>query len=285
MSASVTVDVFVSVDGFAGSDGLPGYFGYFGPDLGSWITTEAAAAHTVLMGRRTYEVLASLPAEHRDDSWEAMTNVPTVVFSRTLHEVDWPGARLHAQDAVAEVRRLKASDDVAPLRTTGSLSIARQLLAAGLVDRLRVLTFPLFAGPAGREPAFADVTSAELQVADTRILDGRIQLTEYRPTEHDVPRGTEHRAAATTTQVTSRRPHRNQACGVAAYQEGSADLPVSGARLQICRRRAPLGGHDDRRPAIGDWPGQNYHMVGCLPPPSACDAARMVRIAQCRVRR
>src|SRR4051812_36805912 len=52
MDATVTVDLFLSVDGFAGSDGLPGYFGYFGPDLGSWIATESAAAHTVLMGRR-----------------------------------------------------------------------------------------------------------------------------------------------------------------------------------------------------------------------------------------
>jgi dihydrofolate reductase len=201
-ATTLTVDLFVSVDGFAGSDGLPGYFGYFGPDLESWITTESAEPPTVLMGRRTYEVLASLPAEHRDDSWEAMTSLPTVVFSRTLHQVDWPGARLHGQDAVAEVRRLKGSGDVAPLRTTGSLSIARQLLAAGLVDRLRILTFPLFAGSAGREPAFADITSAELQVTDTRVLDGRIQLAEYHPTEHDIPRDTEQREPAP-----QQRPH------------------------------------------------------------------------------
>ena len=196
MSATLTVDLFVSVDGFAGSDGLPGYFGYFGPDLESWIATESADAHTVLMGRRTYELLASLPAEHRDESWEAMTRLPTVVFSRTLHDVDWPGARLHGQDAVEEVRRLKASHDSTPLRTTGSLSIARQLLAAGLVDRLRLLTFPLFAGPAGREPAFADIAAAELQLTDTRVLDGRIHLTEYRPTDRDIPRGTEQREPA-----------------------------------------------------------------------------------------
>lgn len=73
----------MSADGFAGSDGLPGYFGYFGPDLETWISEESSARHTVLMGRRTYNVLASLPEEHRDESWEAMTRLPTVVFSRT----------------------------------------------------------------------------------------------------------------------------------------------------------------------------------------------------------
>lgn len=193
MSTTLTVDLFVSLDGFAGSDGLPGYFGYYGPDLGSWITAEAAAPHTVLMGRRTYEVLASLPEEHRDESWEAMTRLRTIVFSRTLKTVAWPGARLHRDDAVDEVARLKASDDVPPLRTTGSLSIARQLMAAGLVDRLRLLTFPLLAGEAGREPAFSGASSAELQLVDTQVLDGRIHLIEYQPTEHDVPRGTEQR--------------------------------------------------------------------------------------------
>lgn len=120
---------------------------------------ESAAAHTVLMGRRTYEVLASLPTQHRDESWEAMINLPTVVFSRTLGAVDWPGARLHRPDAVDEVRRLKTLDDVAPLRSTGSLSIARQLLAAGLVDRLRLLTFPCWQGNPAASPR--STTSAQ----------------------------------------------------------------------------------------------------------------------------
>ena len=198
MSTMLTVDLFVSTDGFAGSDGLPGYFGYFGADLGSWIAAEAAAPHTVLMGRGTYELLASLPEEHRDDSWEAMTRLPTIVFSRTLKTVDWPGARLHGGDAIEEVARLKDSGDVPPLRTTGSLSVARQLLAAGLVDRLRLLTFPLLAGEAGREPAFTGAASAELRLIDLRVLDGRIQLAEYEPTQRDIPRGTEQREPDST---------------------------------------------------------------------------------------
>ena len=193
MSTSVVVDLFVSVDGFAGSDGLPGYFGYFGPDLEAWIARESAAPHTVLMGRRTYEVLASLPEEHRDASWEAMTNLPTVVFSRTLSKVDWPGARLHDGDAIQEVTRLKTAEGAPPLRTVGSLSIARQLLGAGLVDRLRLVTFPLVAGAAGREPVFVDAASTELQLIDAQALDGRIQLIEYRPTGRDIPRGVEQR--------------------------------------------------------------------------------------------
>jgi dihydrofolate reductase len=62
MASSVTVDIFVSVDGWAGSDGLPGYFGYLGPELQEWIMDELAAPQLVVMGRRTYQALAALPA-------------------------------------------------------------------------------------------------------------------------------------------------------------------------------------------------------------------------------
>ena len=82
---------------------------------------------------------------------------------------------------------MKAESDV-PLRTIGSLSVAQQLITAGVVDRLRLMTFPLFAGDAGREPAFANVASADLELVDHRVLDGRVLLVEYRPTGKDIPR-------------------------------------------------------------------------------------------------
>jgi dihydrofolate reductase len=82
---------------------------------------------------------------------------------------------------------MKASSDV-PLRTMGSLSLVRQLLSAGLVDRLRLMIFPLVAGPSGREAAFHGVVSADLELVDHRALDGRVLLVEYRPTGNDIPR-------------------------------------------------------------------------------------------------
>jgi len=186
MTTTLSVDLFISMDGFAGSEGLPGYFGYFGPDLGAWI--EDSAAPTVsLMGRRTYETLASLPEEHRDEGWQEMARLETVVFSHTLDRVEWPNARICRDDLGGEVERLKASSEV-PLRTVGSLSVARQVINAGLVDRLRLMTFPLFAGPDGREPAFAGVASTDLELVDHQVLDGRVLLIEYRPTGKDIPR-------------------------------------------------------------------------------------------------
>lgn len=187
MTTMLTVDLFVSVDGWAGSDGLPGYFGYLGPELEDWITTELAAPQRVILGRRTYEALAGLADEARDESWHRMSRLDKVVFSRTVQQADWPNTRICSDDVVAEVRRMKADSHV-PLRTMGSLSLARQLMRAALVDRLRLMTFPLIAGPSGREAAFADIASADLELVDHRGLDRRVLLVEYRPTGRDIPR-------------------------------------------------------------------------------------------------
>src|SRR5689334_21678751 len=111
MTTTLTVDLFISADGFAGSDGLPGYFGYFGPDLDAWISKSAAPTVSI-MGRKSYEMLASLPEEHRDESWEQMAQLETVVFSHTLERVEWPNARVCRDDLGEEVKRMKTSSQV-----------------------------------------------------------------------------------------------------------------------------------------------------------------------------
>jgi len=187
MASSLIVDMFVSVDGWAGSDGLPAYFGYFGPDLQEWILAELAAPQLVVMGRRTYQALAGLPIEAHGKSWGRTAELDKVVFSRTLHHAAWPNTRICSDDAVGEIRGMKAGGTV-PMRTWGSLSLARQLIRAGLVDRLRLMTFPLIAGPSGRDAALADMPSADLELAGHQVLDGRVLLLEYRPTGKDIPR-------------------------------------------------------------------------------------------------
>ncbi|QZY52138.1 dihydrofolate reductase family protein [Leucobacter tenebrionis] len=186
MAGTLTVDLFISVDGWAGSDGLPGYFGYLGPDLAEWNAAESAKPQRVIMGRRTYEALASLPDAAWGDTRAGVDALEKIVFSSSLESVDWPNTRI-SRDLIPEITGLKADGDV-PLRTWGSMSIARQLLKAGLVDRLRIMMFPLFAGDAGREPAFSGVASDELELVSQRVLDGRILLIEYRPTGNDIPR-------------------------------------------------------------------------------------------------
>ena len=128
---TLTVDMFVSVDGWASGATSPGYFGYFGPELEEWITTELALPQLVVLGRRTYEALAGLPEQARDATWHRTTELSKVVFSATLKTTSWPNTRFCRDDLITEVSRLKGDSDV-PLRTMGSLSVARQLLSAGL---------------------------------------------------------------------------------------------------------------------------------------------------------
>jgi dihydrofolate reductase len=173
-------DIFVSVDGSAFGTRSPGYFGYYGPDLERWINEEQARPRRHIMGRKTYEALAELPEEHRDESWELTTKKPTILFSRTLTQADWPGVELSAEDAVDEVRRLKQTGD-SDLRTVGSLSLVQQFLNAGLVDHLRLMVFPLVIGETGERPVFENVGDVELHLQGQTVLDDKIVLLDYRP--------------------------------------------------------------------------------------------------------
>ena len=83
-------------------------------------------------------------------------------------------------DAADEIRALKQQAG-GPLRTIGSISLVNSLMQQGLVDRLRLMVFPLILGRAGREPIFANYVHTRLDLARTTVLDSRLVLLEYRP--------------------------------------------------------------------------------------------------------
>jgi dihydrofolate reductase len=86
-------------------------------------------------------------------------------------------------DAVDVVARLKKESQV-PLRSHGSLSMNRALMAAGLVDRVQVTLFPVITGQTGTDPVFGGAADFDLQLIDSRTLDGNTQELIYRPTPH-----------------------------------------------------------------------------------------------------
>jgi dihydrofolate reductase len=176
----LVADLFLSVDGSAFGTRSPGYFGYDGPDLERWIDEEQARPYRNVMGRKTYEDLAGLPEEYRDERWDLTTKKPTIVFSRTLTHAEWPGVELSGEDAVVEVRRLKQTGR-SDLRTVGSVSLVQQFLNAGLVDHLRLMMFPLVIGETGERPLFEKVGDFELHLQGQTVLDDRIVLLDYRP--------------------------------------------------------------------------------------------------------
>ena len=144
----------------------------------------------MVFGANTYRAFAQMPASDTGDSdvpdpWVTrMRNLPATVVSTTLEgPLDWPDATIISGDAVDVVARLKEESDV-PLRSHGSLSMNRALMAAGLVDRLQVTLVPVIPGQTGLDPIFQGATDIDLELVENRTLDGHIQELIYRPTLH-----------------------------------------------------------------------------------------------------
>ena len=118
-------DLFITLDGYAYGEGAPEYFGYPGPELERWVDEHLAMPQVLLMGRVTFEALSAIAKNLPVEGPDRMSELPKVVFSRTLREpLAWDNSRLAKADLVEEVRRLKAESD-ALLRTIGSLSVVK----------------------------------------------------------------------------------------------------------------------------------------------------------------
>ena len=113
-----------------------------------------------------------------------MRSLPATVVSTTLEgPLDWPDATLVSGDGVNVVARLKEESEV-PLRSHGSLSLNRALMAAGLVDRVQVTLFPVITGQTGVDPIFQGAADFDLELIESRTLDGNIHELIYRSTLH-----------------------------------------------------------------------------------------------------
>src|SRR5262249_51914658 len=93
----------------------------------------------------------------------------------------WPNTQLVARDPVEAVRTMKDTGSES-MRTIGSLTLCRALLNAGLVDRFRVVVFPVITGRSGRDRIYDGYPDVALDMIRSRTFDGRIQLLEYVPT-------------------------------------------------------------------------------------------------------
>jgi dihydrofolate reductase len=194
--AEILVDFITSLDGYASGDGWPGFWGLEGPEYLAWLGEQPEV--TYLMGANTYRLMHGFSAGELPDGVENLTDdeagsvddltrASKIVFSSTLADpLTWANSRLVRGDAVEAVRQLKATED-GILSTLGSLTLARSLLAAGLVDRFRVIMFPVITGATGEERIYDGYPDVALEMTEHQTFDGRIQLVEYRPTVLDHP--------------------------------------------------------------------------------------------------
>lgn len=184
------VDFITSLDGYASARGWPGWWGLEGPEYLAWLSERPGA--TLIMGANTYRLMSgfaagSTPAgidelpTDEEHTFGGLTGASKVVFSSTLEEpLSWANTTLVRGDAVQAVRTMKA-DGPSLLSTIGSISLCESLLRAGVVDRFRVVMFPVITGATGAERIYDGYPDVALDMIASRTFDGRIQLVEYRP--------------------------------------------------------------------------------------------------------
>jgi dihydrofolate reductase len=192
VTATYTFDVFSSLDGFGSArpGTWGGYWGKQGPELLEHRLAAYSKPQRMVFGANTYRLFASFLASATEESeihdpWVArMLSTPATVVSSVLTApLDSRDATFVSGHAVDIVARLKQDSEV-PLRSHGSLSLNRALMAAGLVDRVQVTVFPVITGQNGVGPIFQGAADFDLALIDSKTLDGNIQELTYTPTLH-----------------------------------------------------------------------------------------------------
>jgi dihydrofolate reductase len=195
------VDFICSLDGYGAAEGWPGWWGLEGPEYLAWLDQVPERDYTILMGANTYRLMSEFAAQaeqaekndaltDEDASFVELTKASKVVFSSTLQlPLSWANTRLISGDAVEAVREMKREGS-SSMRTLGSLTLCKSLLKAGLVDRFRVVVFPVITGSSGYNRIYDGYPDVALDMVASRTFDGKLQLLEYVPRVLAGPPGT-----------------------------------------------------------------------------------------------
>lgn len=194
--AELLLDFITTLDGYGAAEGWPGWWGLQGPEYLAWLDEQPERNYTILMGANTYRLMAGFAGGSPPDpdaaeetaSLDELTRSQKLVFSATLQNpLAWENCSLVRESASKAVAGLKRTGT--DMRTIGSLALGRSLMEAGLVDRLRLVVFPVITGATGRDRIFDAYPDVALELVAARTFDGRLQLLEYAPTVLEGPPG------------------------------------------------------------------------------------------------
>ncbi|MBZ9766719.1 dihydrofolate reductase family protein [Mesorhizobium sp. CA6] len=170
------VTEFIGIDDVAEHERLPNVA--WNDEMQAFKEDELADSGAMLLGRVTYEIFAGHWPAEKGDFADRFNALPKYVASATLKAVDWHPAELLEGSLTDAVTRLKQQAG-GNIYMHGSLSVARQLLGAGLVDRVRLLVYP---GAAGRgKQLFPPDAPIALDLVSAAPLGNGVVAMEYRP--------------------------------------------------------------------------------------------------------
>jgi dihydrofolate reductase len=185
--AKVISTLFISADGVAELD-PDWHFPYFDQDMGRAVGEDYDTADVLLIGRATYDSFAGAwpgrEAGGGDDAPFAkhLGDTRKVVVSRQPLEFSWRNSELLQGDLTAAVTALKTDTEVRGILIPGSISVLQQLLAAGLVDELRLLVHPV-AARKGRRLFDEGDTPYHLKVTETQVFPTGVIRVIYTPSQ------------------------------------------------------------------------------------------------------
>ncbi|WP_405498182.1 dihydrofolate reductase family protein [Nocardia sp. NBC_00511] len=145
---TITAGLFISLDGVV-AEPQDWHFPYFNDEMGEAVGAQLATADTLLMGRRTYETFAAAWPGREHVSGEegvmakSLGDARKIVVSQRRLKFGWRNSEQLQGDLVAGVTALKNEPGETPIGMSGSPSIVRQLLEAGLIDEMHLLVHPI----------------------------------------------------------------------------------------------------------------------------------------------
>ena len=157
---TIIVQEFITLDGVIQAPGGPDEDASSGFTYGGWTAPYFEAADKdggelmarwlrssdLLLGRKTYEIFAAYWPGHAD-MWPGIMDVTKYCVSTTMSKSDWQNSIF--LKSIDDVKKLKESGD-ADLQVIGSGELVQTLLKHGLVDELRLVTFPIMLGTGKR---------------------------------------------------------------------------------------------------------------------------------------
>ncbi|MER9584794.1 dihydrofolate reductase family protein [Mesorhizobium sp. M0276] len=168
------VTEFISVDGIAEVEKLPSVT--WNDEMNRFKEDELADSGAMLLGRATYEIFAGSWPKETGDFAGRFNALPKYVASTSLKVLDWKPAELLTGPLPDAVRTLKQGNG-GNIYVHGSLSVAQELLRHGLVDRVRLLSYP---GAVGQgKPLFPVGEPISLELVSAKPFNNGVVALEY----------------------------------------------------------------------------------------------------------
>ncbi|MEP7285583.1 MAG: dihydrofolate reductase family protein [Chloroflexota bacterium] len=172
----IMVTEFLSLDGIMEEPAwtMP----YWNDEIAKFKGEESTASDALLLGRVTYQGFAAAWPQSKDAGADYFNGVRKYVVSTTLDKAEWNNSMLIKDNIVVEITKLKQQDGK-DIVVHGSAMLVQTLIRHDLVDRYRLLVYPVVVGKGKR--LFQDETTTTLKLVDTQSFSSGVAALIYEP--------------------------------------------------------------------------------------------------------